>query len=887
MRCIKEKRSYPAALRRILIRFRTPTGLLFPTLTSLLQPTTPQWLRSPISKYLSLLPLRQEGVRYTLNFIASSAPQEPRNPADYSGGQTSGPTLTLEVLGHASRLLSSVPSSITAEDYFAGIAPQLLHLLNDKNPDNPRAAAYIIGNGILGRQKYGSPSAIGWKVIAEPIIQSLNPVAEKYGPARTEEPPPVRVSEASLELAVGQLASLVLLHPNPGLTKRLVTPCALSLWGLCCYSKNVNRSNLSQMILSILRTYYKTSVGAEELINLSDSLLWDGERSWTYGPGSAGGVEIRQRCEDNSLPNVNLIVMMQRIDSRVDEFMELLKSAVADNDEIGALFVHVSKHALVVEKVADGSNRLDAAEDERMDPLYSLLYAKLTQKLLEKYKDQLARTPKRIIELVNQLLTAYVMKYEEKQARLFNAANPSFAGLRGIVNPDFQSDASASVTDRPHQEDSTEMISVALSLLTEILSSPEFSLDPAIFTLLGYLQDILIRFTTSEMSLPVSTTVTATNILGLLDIHRSLLSTPPIEGGTRSSADPYAIDRKSHLQALSYLADPLPPIRAQGIAQLTSLITKSSPILDIPSTSILLQSVLQDEDEFIYLSVIKTLGLLASRHPKTVVRRLVESYVDVSEDVELDVRIRTGEALLKTLEGLGGALLVGDTAKMVGEALISVAGRRGNKPEAQNARQERLQSQRNSEKEADEAWGGEAPVPDMNEDGGEKLLRAWKSPHNDDPEDDIRIRTSALSILAVAIETNTLAIGLTLVSTALDLVLSLLRLEIGPELAILRRAAVLVIASVLKALDAVGQSLGFWLATGEVMDVLRLLEAREEDAVVLGHVRGVIESLEAWQSKILLGSVGKDVRFGLEELKGLAVNSDASKGGKPYIEEVE
>lgn len=787
---------------------------------------------------------------------------------------------------------------MTAEEYFAAISPQLLELLDDTHPDNPRAAAYIIGNGILGRRKFGSPVGAGWKVFAEPILQSLNPIPAKQGIARPDGLLPLLVSEASLASSVGRLASLVLLLPNPGLTKRLVSPCLLPLWSLCCFSKDMRRLNLFNKIFPILCTYFKTSVSIEKLMALSDNLLWDGEEFWTYGPGPSGGVEIRQRSKDAQ--SMNMVGMMEIVDCRVDEFLDLLQSVVGEEDDIGSLFVHVSKRCLVGGEATDESNRLDAIDDERKDPLQSLVYAKLTQKMLEKYKSKLAANPKRIVELVNQLLISYVMEYEGIQTRRPGVAEPSFAGLRAIVDLNPESNRSAFSTEHSQQkEDSAEMISIALSLLADILSSPEFSLDPEIFALFGSLRKFLTKLTSPAMSLPIPTTITASNILSLIDFHISVpTSSLPADKGPEP-LDPYAADRKLHLQSLSYLADPLPPIRAQGLSQLTTLITKPSPILDIPATTILLQSVLQDEDEFVYLSAIKALGSLASRHSKTVVRRLVEVYIDVTEVAQLDVRIKTGEALLKTIEGLGGAL-VGDTASLVGESMIAVAGRRSKKPKAAQTRQENDQKAQILKKEADEAWGGEAPdfEPDQQHLEDERLLRAWTLPNPTAPEDDIRIRTSALSILSAAIETNILGLGAKIVSQSIDLVLCLLMLETAPELAILRRAAVLVLASVVKVLDGKEEgngegALGWNLGGGweEAKRVLHTVQRREVDQVVSGHVREILEGLEEWQRRILVGNVGGgEIRFGLGEgrVRGIAVNPRAVDGKKkPVIEEVE
>ncbi|KAL8750084.1 MAG: hypothetical protein Q9184_006554, partial [Pyrenodesmia sp. 2 TL-2023] len=168
-------------------------------------------------------------------------------------------------------------------------------------------------------------------------------------------------------------------------------------------------------------------------------------------------------------------------------------------------------------------------------------------------------------------------------------------------------------------------------------------------------------------------------------------------------------------------------------------------------------------------------------------------------------------------------------------------------------------------KEAEDAWDGEVPEDGEEEDDegqiNAQIARVVEGWADTGREEDIRIRASALSILGTAIETNIAGVGATVTSTAVDCVLAILKLEKSLERAILRRAAVLVIMSVVKAIDGAeerGQQLGFGFAgenLAEVITVLRYVEVTDTDGVVVGHVKAAIESLEAWQQKSLLGSL--------------------------------
>lgn len=826
-------------------------------------------------------------MKHTINFIASSTLQETFGteaglPDQKS--QSSTLSLSLEVITRASKVLSSVPSSLPTNTYFTKLAPQLLQLLDAQDVDAQRAAAYIIGNDILGRRKYGSPGAIGWKLFAQPIIEALNPAITQEvhdiseGKVFSESDlPRAVVSEASVEQALNRLISLVYLHPNPGLTKRLIDPCLISLWGIMCYAQEVKKSFWKEKINKILCTYFKTSAGTNKLLFMGENMLRDESLSWECGAGTSGGIEIRKRTK-SPRATLDIGTVVEQIDLRVGEFMNLIRSGVASEDDIAVLFAQACKNWLLgAEK--EGEETLSEKDIPMRNPWYFLMHAKLTQEMLEEYKDKIAATPRRIIELLSQILIAYTRKSKGGESTAAFSPKPSLATSENTTVDDIQQNISSGI-DKSSNEDSTEMISMALSLLSAILSSPEFSLDLDTFHLLYNLRSNLTTFT-SLGSLPTSLITAATNISALLNLHISLR--PSNAGAKKMSLDTYASDRKEYDLALSYLADALPPIRAQGLSLLTSLIQKLSPVIDIQSTTVLLQSLLQDEDEFIYLSAIKSLGLLADRHPKTVLRMLVEAYIDPDEKSNLDVRIRTGEALSKTIESLGTAL-VGETAKLIGESMITVAGRRAQKPKSASARQQESQREESTRREAEEAWGGEIPSPEMDTEQQSltRILDGWQGPPG---ADDLRARASALSILGTCIEISLASLGSSLTSSAIDVGLSILALEPGPESAILRRAAVLLILSLAKALDAaaelgrdLGPGFGFERRTvQDVTDSLRRAEAGDVDEIVRGHSGVAVEALETWIEKSVMRGVRELGKKG-SGVDGLGTNLDISKG---------
>ena len=877
----------------------TPLSILFPTLTSLVHPNTPSWLQPHLSTARASLPLEADGVHQTILFVARSMPQA--NLQTSANVPVDGPALSLEVLNQVSRVLCSVPSIISMDDYFLAISPQLLALLDGDDEDMRRAASFVIGFGILGRRNTGAPGMVGWKLFAEPLINTMKLDKKAEGPAHeivdlsdSENSLNLLVPSPELHRGINRLSALILIHPNPGLTKRLLGPLLLCIWGMICLAKEERVVQpWVEQCSNLISTYLKICEGAKGFIRLVDEILWDGGHDWEYVLETTGEPSIRRR-HDSSLPPIDADKLISKIELRLKLHEQLLDNGAINDTEIGIIFIHIAEHWLG--KQSSRTERLNPiTETDRFeDPISSLIYAKAAQGMLWKYKAVVAKQPNKILFMVKQLLEGFTsgVSHSRERQREGKTSVLSIADLDSIISRQSNNNTDASSV---MMEDESDIISACLSILSIVLSSTDSTVSIETSSLLNSLQPTLSKLGLPHSSLPYSTRLTALNILALITIHTSRKLTS--QTSTSPAFDRHLEDRKTHSLAMAHVGDSLPPVRAQGLSLLDQLIKTSSPILDIPSTCLLLISMLQDEEEFIYLSAIRSLGLLSSRHSKTVIKVLVEQYVDPEEEVVLDQRLKIGEVLLKTVEGLGTAL-TGDFAKMVSEGVIAVGGRRGKRSKGLIQKQESAAKDLATKREAEIAWGGEVPKfdDDENEDQvSERLAKVLETWEGKDGED-VRIRTSALSILGVAIETNIAGMGSVMTSTAIDLAISVLKLEIVPEKAILRRAAVRIVMSLLKALDKAkeeGQQLGFGLAgesLKEVLKVLRYIEATDSDDIVRGHVREAIESLGIWQSKSLLGSGRGYVQPNLGvngRLAGLSMNMEAATLLLPRIEEVE
>ncbi|RDW79040.1 RTP1/Tango6 family protein [Aspergillus mulundensis] len=940
--------------RQVLARVveDTPSANLLPTLSAFLQSNPVPWFKSIITGLLSRVPLRSNGVLQTIVFLASQfAPSMGAEAQEQGPG---GLHITVNAIMHASRLLSAVPQGMEADNYFKIIGPQLLALIDGDDPDLRKAAAYVVGNGILGKKAYGAPGTNGHSIFVEPIFKILTGTADEASLAyivssqdiQRPKSKNVLASEPEVLLAISRLKTLVLQPPNPGLVRRVVYPILLPLWGLACFSAQLQLKFIHEDVMIILQTYFGISVGFPPLKKIVDNFLWSGGSTCTYGSDASNRILLRKPSVESS--GKNIVGLVDDLQSRAKLFMSLLNADPSRDEQTGEVFLYVSETWLTQHSnSAHTLNHLQLHPDNDGSEgiIQKLISAKLAETLLDTFKDTLSRRPFKVLELVKHIIDGELRQASTlAKARGPASGKVSLSSLANIV-PSEQAGPNEAT-----ESDSAESLQVVFSLLSTILASPEFSISKETSDLLAEVKEKLDQLLPH---LPSSLSKSGTTASMLLEIQ--LDSPEHQESKGKSNEIP---DFEIHRRALMNLNSDLPPVQAEGFTLLSDLVKKSSPILDIPSTLTLLLSIITDSsettanDEFIYLNAIKLIGTLASRHPRTVIKTLIERYIDRSENATLDQRLKVGEALLRTVQDLGEAL-AGETAKVLGEGLISVAGRRALKPQAQKTRkqafdQERRKKEREErqqQKDAASGWKLSAPKiaeeilgnDDSDSETPEQaahsanIISAWAAGSARDEEpDDLRVRASALSILATAVQTSITGLGPSILSSSVDLALATLTLEPDNEWAILRRASAVLLLDILKAMDTARENrktqdlgFGFTLADessrgfgaggdyrrgpstiGNIPHMLRTLagvEARETDSIVRGHIRVLTESLEAWIEKSLLWGVGQYAGDGTnneeprlelgDQIAGLRVNPLAGRGGgrgeRPRIEEIE
>ncbi|KAK0634661.1 hypothetical protein B0T17DRAFT_485048 [Bombardia bombarda] len=900
-----------------LDRLPTKTLGLIAALNILIWPGhSPPWLRARLVGILTQIPLRHDGVRATLEVVFSVHPSSTVRTSEAAVPQKRGANITHEGLKMASNLISSCPASVTPETWYTGISAQLLPLLDGaEGPELMKAVSYIIGFGILGRKVSGAPGTAGWKYLAEPMLREIRPPPGGLGDSSADvgvdgivdlSSERVMVKHDDLVTALQRLHTLAVSHPNPGLCKRLLSPLLLPLWAFASWpnAQPPMSDKISAPALELLKIYLKLASSSQILMTLVRSLGYVGGRDaqspeWVYKetkPGELQVVDARRSMGKSSLGGGGSHQMsLQDIDQKTPKLLELITSSCSD-DDISTAFLHLfakwldSARGLRGGVGGDIKVKEEESVVENSDPITQLTEIKVLQAMMERFPEKLANQPKQIFKLVSQVL------------------------------------AGSQVAAKADEEDSDDDVAgVSLSLLNMIITMPGFQkskADPDV------MQSIESSLATLSKTRDHHIARTATN-LGLLLKYRDELDnlSPDASSSTPTApTDRQLEDRKTYRLAISYITAPdsPPPVRSEGLVLISTLITANSPVLDIPGILVLTSSLMRDADDYINLRAISMFTLVANRHPRAVAAELLDHYVDARETEPVDARLRFGEALLQVVQRLGETF-AGDVARQVAEALLAVAGRRGRRPktEARQQREEKLRRMKN--KEAEEAWGGE--VPDLSEDLTveeearrevlARIVEGWESKRG---EEDVRVRASALAVLGEAMEVNVAGLGAGIVAAAVDLCVSVLEAETEVEKGILRRAAVLLVMSFVRALDRarrerrrLGFGLGFGAAAQEdVVRVLGYVERTDNDGLVRQHARDVMEALETWRVKGLVPveveegdgmlGIGGGGGGGLTRLAGLDIDPGRSvslgmrtgggEGGgretsRPRIEEIE
>ncbi|KAF1834215.1 hypothetical protein BDW02DRAFT_344277 [Decorospora gaudefroyi] len=705
----------------------TPTSRLLPILTTYLQQPLPAWFKPVVSTELSKIPLRQQGIRHTVEFLSLSyLSKNSHVPMDASGPQSQIP-IPLEAITQASKLLSLPPSGFSLHEWVSALSPELWDMLDSKSgKELARAGGHIIAGGFLSKKTTGAPGTAGWETFAAPLLRSIYPKDVKGASFRENG---TLVPEKDFKLSLRRLDAIVTSYSHAGLLRRLISPVLLPLWALFNYAKA--RPSLdkewSALPSSILSRYMEIACDAKQIDCITTKLFWDGDTAWTLGPGSEGGVEIRHRSGEKSGGMDSIFAQISGLDTRVKLLVSLLRDAKISDDVAGSVFLAATKAWLVPAK----SNKTSLMDDDSIgDPLSALTNAKLAEALAQIFQENFARSPQHIVELMAQLIHNFV---GEQKAR----AEKAEAGLstRAMLGKIVQKSEGEAVDEEGDSEDE-DLVSFALSILNTLVGSPDFKQTPATTQTLQALIPSL-----SHIAHPPPTQSTSpllSNAATTL-IHQIAppIPTPSPNPTAKPPPDPLAPHRATLKTCLTDLHSPSPPNRTWAVHKLHTLLKSPStfPIIDIPSlTHTLLSAALSDPESYVHLAAIPVLVDLAIRAPSPVLAILLHAFLDTDErslktanthtqhgteeqilTQALDFRLRIGEVLnnyILSPSSSSSTPIPPTHLQKIIQACLSLASRRGgSRTQTQHLRNTLTATRAQKQKDAEQAWGG--CVPDL------------------------------------------------------------------------------------------------------------------------------------------------------------------------------
>ncbi|KAH9870765.1 hypothetical protein IAQ61_006243 [Plenodomus lingam] len=926
----KTRQKYQSDFHRVILE--TPTSRLLPILTTLLQQPLPPWLKPVVSNELSHLPFREKGIRHIIEFLSLSyLSKTSQIPQDALGPQSQIP-IPIEAIAHASRLLVLPPTGTRQDKWLRCLAPQLLSLLDgESGKELARAAGQIIADGILSKKTTGAPGTVGWDLFVMPIFQKIYPKQIEAEFPTMHHGDEVLVQDLDLKLALKRLVAILSSSSHAGLMKRLVGPLLLPLWALLNFAKarpslDNEWTRLSQTSLS---RYLATCCEAKYVDKIALNLFWDGDTSWIFGSGSHGGVEIRRRSGEISGPSAmsSILTRIENLSTRVELLAFLLVDADIPDAIAGTIFLMVTKRWLSPAKKATAS----LTYETDTDLLAPLIDAKLSEMLAIKFKDKFARSPRNIIELMAQLIQNTVDRYKLKLPAGSKSLAASCAMFEHIVKQKDGDQREAHAAGGDTTDD--DLVTYALGILNALMSSPGFQQSPEIIAALNTTLPSLTYLTQQHSNADISTLIrssasTLLQLISALNSSATATTTPFI--------DPLSDYRATLKTVLSEITSADPPNRVWALSTLHSLIRNpiAFPVVDIPSLiHMLLSSSLADPESYVHTAAAPVILSLAIRIPTFVVKTITEAFLDIDEvslksghgkeaeekeralQESLDYRLRIGE-LLHTIV-LSQELWQGpssnkgthyETLRQIFKACLVLASRRGRRHDTQTSRILISNASRRIQEETEEAWGG--PVPNVLEPEGHdpkdqaeldalsNILREWE---DTGLEEDVRIRTSALSVLSTVLEYRLDLLPQAMVDTSLQMVLTMLPMETSRGKAMLRRAGLLVLLGLLRGLDtALDEDRGGVadvniMQQREIEKIIRWVKDEDGDALTRGHAASVLEGLETMRMKKLYRIRDGGLRLGPNlELEGKLRGLDVTPGGNrdtttrgTMVEEVE
>lgn len=599
--------------------------------------------------------------------------------------------VNIEKFDNVANVVLAKPRDIPTVDYFTSIGNQMYDLL--VNINRPNVSSCI---GYVLEKLWARNALVVNDFFLKRLHLNLAPIAQG-----SEE---VLVNEKDFNNAINVLISLTNKGLNSDFYLYSFKPILLPIWGYYIFLKTHKKP--VEIVQNILVSYFvSVSQGKDEDDNIygldaiAKAVVYSGE-DWEFmlGPNSLPQIVKSTPLIGNQKEN-QLNDYFNSLDTACDSFIELLKNL----DE--TLITKIFKRLL--ERWLKSNNKTNSLEES--NPFIVLIDLRLIESIGSNFKEDIAKTPMEILDIVEEFLSVDSFETSEK------------------VDSDDE--------DSDDEDDEVEIDSQAMPVLFELLSAVLTEVTEVDVT-----ADVKEKLTAvySKMKKLSSSSNPAVkqnfkSITALMSRIQQILS------GTTPATSVKDLHKKTLERAITSLNDPLVPIRAHGLYLLKELIEAKSEVITLDFVIKLHLVQLKDPEPFVYLNVIKGLESLIELDEIPAIQELIKIYTNEDKSSDIDERLRIGEVFLRYIQK-AGELFLGEALNIIVSSTIS-------------------------------------------------MIRRYES---EDLNQDTRIRMSSMSLLGTCCRTNPLGL-LNHLSDALDCAIGILQLEKDTDLAVMRRAAVVLI----------------------------------------------------------------------------------------------
>ncbi|EJD01651.1 uncharacterized protein FOMMEDRAFT_126746, partial [Fomitiporia mediterranea MF3/22] len=615
------------------------------------------------------------------------------------GEDVSSSEAPLEELQSTSDVLNALPRNFPPEQYYPIMIPRLLHLLspgmdNMTPPSHRRAAAFALSRMLTTRKDEDDKARPDIRQSdASPTFASEDQLSKAQSIAKNALVlPPSQ--------AVPTLSTILMnTDPSPELIDVLLQPITPQLYALLEYYR------LSRIADPVMRSTIEGLLNiwarAAEKREVVDAL-------WKIVEGNGGewdvdnNAELRVFRRSVSLPSLSITQLADLQEGKLE---------MEGDEENNPL--NLNPHPLHFAKFLKSLKREDVASalylrildthvklDDKGNPLRKLLLFQLSMKISEQVgADAPADSPLRRPDVTRTLMIIKMTLAQEVvvgNAKGRREGGLSLESLR--IVPEEGGEGGESDSDdedlAPGLEgvNKREHLSVtAVNLLIALLEEHP-DLSPRTVPLLNDIYEQLEPLANSDSE---ALRPRAREARIILTARLASSSSFPVKGDEQEGVGEES-PREKYQRALKLLQDPLLPVRAHGLLLLRELVAPAStaprrrdkdkaggsatvstvqgvgvaaPSVDVALVpgilSIFMQSI-QDEDSYIFLNAVQGLAALVDGFGQEVLLGLLDEYAKGLEGVggseatmttrEVDLRVRIGEALGQVIKRCGGAL---------------------------------------------------------------------------------------------------------------------------------------------------------------------------------------------------------------------------------------